>query len=216
MESLILLIVGAAVLGLFTVINKVQEQIERERRRQTRESRLDASELPEATRRQLYGSPEGPPVARPAVRPAPGQQRREWRPPVAVPRGGRPVVPPPVPPPQRQAQPGQRRVPQPPGTPVLLREVLERATRREPIPAQARPVPAPRRPQPPLETVAKPAPRRRPPAPKQRRAAAPRPQPQRVPARPKRAGARVLFADLDDARRGIVMSEILGPPVSMR
>jgi len=225
MEQLILLVVFLVIAGLFSVIKKVQEQVEQEKRRQERERRQEAEGLPEATRRLLYGNEE-PERAAPDTSAQPLRGRREWRPPVAVPRGRptQPVVPPPVPPapsrrakpiqqrapqprvprPQRPAKTAQRRVPQPPGTPVSVHEVLRRGPQARPAakPAQR---PAPESPQRP-----RPRARRRP-------TAAPppqRPAPHRV--KRKRAPAKALFSGLDDIRQGVVMREILGPPVSMR
>ena len=89
MGNLIIPILFIVVAGIFSLISKIQEQREREQRRQARDARRAETELPEATRRQLFGSPQGPPVARPAARPQAAPQRREWKPPTAVPRDGR-------------------------------------------------------------------------------------------------------------------------------
>lgn len=227
------------VLAAFSVLSKVREQrAEEERRAQrAREKAQEQLELPEATRRTLYGE-GGPPVAQrrqevpaaPPRFPMPGMEPVPTRAPlerqvsseqvreIPTQPAGRKI------PPRRAAEAGAPPTAQRPSTlDDLWREMQREVQRRiQPAPAPApQPVTAaprqaqPQRQQPQRRQRQQPR-RPRPEEPAvQRRVqveptapvAAPK---RRAPAPRPRSTA--LFANLGDVRRAIMLREVLGPP----
>ena len=137
------------------------------------------------------------------------------------------VVPPPAPQrplvQQRPVRPAPPRPQRPTPVQTQRRVVVQRATPQGPPP----PPPAPRRQAPtrppsPRQRPARPTQVQRPkrregPRPTRKQPRAPRP-PQPRGRRPVQAATpqRILFENLDDVRRGIVLAEILGPPKALR
>lgn len=258
-----------ALLAIFSVASKVREQRKEEERRAQKargkkEERLD---LPEATRRTLYGEP-GIPTAKPREAPPPvAYPMREVR---EQPRPARPIE---VEAPEARHAPAERQRHIPAETPhgprqttpsasqpqagrkpssleELFREMQRRVEQQMGVPQpqpQPQPQPRPRpqqkqRPQQQHSTASYEQARKRQQAERaqaMQRQHAPRPEaPQHAqrggPARGKQApttaapaahpkkqrqrrpAAAALFRDLDDVRRGIIMSEILGTPRSLQ
>lgn len=258
-------------LAVFSVASKVREQRKEEERRaqREREKKEERLDLPEATRRTLYGEP-GIPTARPREAPPPvaypmrevREQPAPARPIEAEAAEGRhgpvekrrtvPVETPHGPgraaPPATQPQSGRR----PSSLEELFREMQRRVEEQMGVPQQQpQPRPQPRsgprpqqrqRPQQQHSTASYEQARKQQQAERaqaMQRQHAPRPEaPQHAqrggPARGKQApttaapathpkkqrqrrpAAAMLFRDLDDVRRGIIMSEILGTPRSLQ
>ncbi len=200
-----------AVIALVSFVGKLREQRKQSQEAESERPKVRPMDLPEATRRMLYGDSMEPPVAVPRGESSP-------EPPVAVPRR----EPPPLhtPPPRRTAAP-ERPVPPvrtpaaPPrrieAPPVLrptaadiqheLRRAIQRAFQQTPVRQ------AVRRPPPVSEEE-----RERPPV----KAPKPAQPPKRRRAEERAAPLRRLLGDLNDVRRGIILQEILGPPKSLR
>jgi len=234
-------IVFTVLFALFVVLSAVRRAKEgRDVEQRDQEGDWTGENLPEETRRMLFGDPAAP-TARPAapkrnpdpfvqVRDVIDELRRQIEPQVAKPRQGAPRAPqPPALPPHAPAAPKQPHPLQPQFRPA------------QPPPQRTAPQrPAPR-PQPPRMVPQQSegamrremqAPQQRP-APAARRQQAPRPavqlrdpdegptmpvpraqqpkQPSRAPRRRRR-----WLATPVDLRRGIVVAEILGPPRAMR
>ena len=252
-------------LAAFSVASKVREQRKEEEQRaqRQREKKQEHLDLPEATRRTLYGDPDMP-TARPRRGPA-EWEGGEGQPPVAFPmrevreepRPTRPVA---AEAPDARHVPAERSrripggsphgpAPVSPRRPTTLEEMFREMQRRveeqmgKPPEAPA-PQPPPRQPKQPKRTApvtyeqarkrqqaerAKAMERQHRPRPESPRHA-PRPGAPAaaarsvVPAEADRARARkqrerhapVLFQNLDDVRRGIILSEILGTPRSLQ
>jgi hypothetical protein len=96
-----------AIIMVASILSKIQEQKKAAREQElTKAKRVQAEQLPEATRQVLYGGTDVP-VAKPKTGGTP-VQRNEYQPKVARPAAGKPV---PYPPPVRpQAQPQPRPV----------------------------------------------------------------------------------------------------------
>lgn len=230
MEGLAPLIIFA-VLAIAGVLRKVYEQrreAEEARDRATRR-KIRREDLPEATRRLLYG--EGTKTAEPrGATPPPVPQGRPRQAVPAIPVSREQAQPRPGPQPQvrptaQPARPVPRPAPQRPAQPV------QRAQQPRPLPQphqrpQRRPRPQPQRPPQPqapppaeAEEPARPArqarrrPARRPGPARPRTAQRPRSARRVKRARP---ATHALFSGLDDVRRGIVAAEVLGPPKALR
>lgn len=218
MDSLIGLIIFGVIAGLSGLVKLIEKRKEEELRR-TRAERRNVDDLPEATRRMLYGE-GGPPVARRRGEGVPP-------PPVAVPR--RPVPPPT--PPQRPLPMPRGEMPAPPvgqrrPVPQQRPAVPQRQAGPPPMPQQ-RPQPQqiPRTAIPPVSTDWTPPPP----------TAAPRPEPRRAPAsvpetsasapatEPARRGGRRRQTSIKELvhypatlRTSIVLMEVLGTPRGLR
>jgi hypothetical protein len=166
-------------------------------------------QLPEVLRRMLMG--EAPPVRK--ARPAQSEndegpmqpevrvpQRAPYQPPIARPAQTEP----------REGQPRRKVIVQAPPQP--REPAAPPRMRPEQIPPAARPIRIPQA----MKPVPKPA-LRVPTAPQPAAQRSPAPQP--APARrlqPKAVPAGAFFRNVDEIRRGIIVSEILAPPVSLR
>lgn len=232
MESFLPFIIIVVITGL-SLLNKLQERKRVEAERQeAEENRSDYEDLPEATRRMVYGD-GGPPEARPqpappgvrTARPAQPAQRPVPSELDQMPEAFRRIVEALQPELARQAPPkpvqpapaAPQRPPSPPLRPARQEArrafpSLEAQSRRpvQPIPPQRVQREQVQRPRPQATRPAKPRPQRRRPVPR------PAPVAARGRRRPPPPRGLRLFDDLQDVRRGIVLSEILGPPVSMR
>ncbi len=212
-----------AVIVLISIISKINEQRKAAERRQSGAKQVTAKDLPPETRRAIYGSTEVPVARARGAEPQPTAQPVQPR--VARPaQPRRPVQARPV---AQQARPAIRRretvVRRTAAAAPSLREraqairtqieqafegaVEEAALLQQPpkIPRRPTPQPARRLERAPAPTAG--------PRPTQRRASQ-KPAPE--PPRRKAAPARALFSGMDDVRRGIIMSEVLGPPKAMR
>lgn len=229
-------VVGPLILILLAVGAGIQKLIAQRQagERRGRAGQIKAKDLPEKTRRQLYGTQKVP-GARSPVRPErvgdlarqertaqeemtiprrqPVKEPAPFQPRVAKPARPRPPVARPAPPPQARPAPPEPLPPQlePPTQPEQagrVREMMERARRqmeRPRPPVRRRPAEAP-----PAPEVA----RRRPP----RRPSRVQAEPQPAPTRPglRKRPLQALFAEMDSVRRGIIFHEILGPPKAFR
>ncbi len=202
-------------LMIISAISKMREQKNLAERKKGKNPTIKPEDLPEATRRMLYGTSEAPkPQTQRGAAPVRVAKPRQGQP---AQRQGQPV--------QRQAQPVQRQTPPPRAPQTVRREALQTSPRsreaRVTPPSPQAALQARQRAQHEAQQRAKQEAQQlrakqvaeakaRALAAKQRRQA-----PEAAPAarRPAKGG---LFADLDDFRRGIVMSEILGKPKSMR
>ncbi len=199
-------LVIVVIIVVASLIGKIQEQRKARERKLSRKP-VRPEDLPEATRRMLFGSPEKPaaearreeaPVrtAQPRVapqveRPRPQPVRRPLGP--QAPRQARETVTPPPPPVRRRPAP----------QPAVQPETVSMQARHEQMMAQR--MKQLRDAQAQHSAMIQRAQQIR-----QRGAAAVAPQPRaRRKAAPSGAG---LFSNLDDVRRGIVMMEVLGPP----
>ncbi len=173
---------------------------------------IEPEDLPETLRRMIYGDARPIPKARPAQ---PPQARAPYQPPVARPA----QQPRQTTPQQRQARPQRNVIVQ--AAPRTAEPSGDTPTPTRMRPDQVRPAPRPAPvPHASAPKAPKPVPRPSAPAP-----AAVSQVAQQVAARmatrkrtePKKAApAGAFFKSIDEVRRGIVISEILGPPVSMR
>ena len=235
MENVLAILFIVAMVSI-SLISKLREQKKAAEKQQERK-RVTAQDLPPATRRAIYGSSDVPvarergaapqserarqlarleetakgPAAVPERVPAAFEPRvaRPAQPIQVRPVSAQPVQPPPVRP--QPVAPGPTTFRQRAQTireqiGKALEDAIEQATAQ-----QQAPPPTPRRPQP---RRAK-APPPRPAAPGGRREPARRPAVP-SPARRAEAAPHVLFSDLGGIRRGIVLSEILGPPKALR
>lgn len=233
----IIIVVIFLLIGLIRWILEMSGAI----KRREEEREISVEELPEVTRRMLFGEEVPPPTARPAgphdagaegtiivAKPRQPAPVGRVEPRVATPRVGAP--PPPI--------PGRMSAPPPPpvrprAAPQVTRAQAAEAPPRRPMPQpESRPIPRveegqmARESQPPKPF----SPPRRPSAPR-RPPRAPMPIPQDVdegPApepvrrhrqaerRPKPQPEFVLFRDMDDLRRAIVLREVLGPPKALQ
>ncbi|MDZ4858875.1 MAG: hypothetical protein SGI88_07805 [Candidatus Hydrogenedentes bacterium] len=234
-------LVTAIVFILFAVSAVVKRLAEgREASDRKDEPQSTAEDLPEETRRMLFGD-SGPPKTRPAARTSQldpfdeprhvaKEQRSTFEPQTAKPRQGTPRPPKP-PTPRREPQPVRQQPRQQSARPV--------EDRRPPVPPRHAPQhqqqpmtprvsegQMPRQQQPPVRRQPPQAPQHRQPAatqtPSLRREAAegPRPQPQprvavQQPVRARRPRNKWL-ASKDDVRRAMVLIEILGPPKGLQ
>ncbi|MBI5093289.1 MAG: hypothetical protein HZB26_12720 [Candidatus Hydrogenedentes bacterium] len=217
MDNIAQIIFLVIILGIGAVIKRISEKSQEEERKKSPPRTTRAEDLPEATRRMIYGTPEVP-MARPA-RPAVFEEDRE-----GINDEGEEA-------PRGRAQ-------KTPDVLVLLQQMAQQAQGAAPVsrtPAPvARPVPARPAGQPPMRRVpVEQAPLR--PAAPQRQTPPPRQQPKQRPmpaqavppkavvpppaakaAAPRRerkaAPLRAILRDLDDVRRGIVLAEVLGTP----
>jgi hypothetical protein len=190
-----------------SVIGKIQEQRKAQERKKSHKP-VRPEDLPEATRRLLYGTPEKPasetrresPQVRTAQpRTAPPVQRQQ---PQQIPRPVQPqmqrpaqqTVAPPPPPPRRRA-PGRQPEGKPETVSLQARHEQMMAQRRKQLQdAQAQHAATVQRAQQIRQGAIEPAQV----APASRRRKAP--------------AVSALFSNLDDVRRGIVMMEVLGTP----
>lgn len=219
-----------------SLIDKAKKASEEARRQELdRERRMRKADLPEATRRQIYGDGEAPVRrAKPLVIeqiPAPDMEGRndtgdgtndEGMPsPPVQPRPGRPVVmePPPATTPwgelRRTLEQGARGIEQ------EVRRQLAEAQRRQMPPQTEYDREQQRRRQ---RTEAEQAQRRQAAAARTARPAARPPEPQREPTRPEppvrrathpRRRVHPLLGGMADVRRAIVLREVLGPPKAL-
>lgn len=211
---------GSLIIIFFIVISVLGKLVQKKKEGQDAPPASESPDLeglPEIVRRMLYG-PQAARKATPA-RPAthPDQEAVEQPRPVtirSVPPRGTPYQPP-------VARPAPPR----PQAPVTPRPVVVPSAWEPPVPPArrpARPLPqeweeeGPRRPLPPQAPVPTAGPGlRQPPRP-----AAPRPvttEPTGGPPEGRKAVMlHALLGDLQDVRRGIVLSEILGPPMAFR
>jgi len=227
-----------AAVVVISLLGKLREQkrAARNRRERVGQPQVKAKDLPEATRRQIYGSPEiptarsrgaGPPAYAPraatprVIRPSQEQPRPLEMPPrMAEPR--------PSPPPLRKSTPQiQQRRTGSERPPRSLRERFEEVRGQlQQAFEEAIEEAVPERKRPPQQPVARPqgTPRHLPAKPPQRSREHPPADRQRE--RPPRSGTEYgrrperglggLCLDLDSVRRGIVMSEVLGPPKGLQ
>lgn len=207
---------------IVSIVQRVRESGQASKRQsQPREPGLspEAEKLPESTRRILFGPPrghEGAPAGRQETRQPPpvptardifdalvgkqtDEEEGEWKPLVE-------------PPPRRELP---RQIQQAPPRPQPPRRQVQREVVTRPAPQQ-QPV---RRPAPPQATQPPPAQQRRPAqavskAPQ--RPARPKTRPQRRVAAQSRKKRTRIFDTLDDIRRGIILSEILGTPKGLQ
>ncbi|HOD49682.1 MAG TPA: hypothetical protein PLJ71_02440 [Candidatus Hydrogenedentes bacterium] len=193
-----------------SVIGKIQEQRKAQERKKSR-TPVRPEDLPEATRRLLYGTPDKPAAdarrespqvrtaqprtAPPVQRQQPVTVRRPVQPPVQRPVQQTATPPPPPPPSRRRVEPQPRVEPAP--TPLSLqarheqlmaqrlKQLEEARTQRAAMIQRAQQL------------------RRQAPG-----AAAQEPRSRKRTTHP----AMELFSNLDDVRRGIVMAQVLGSP----
>jgi len=219
---------GLLIFGIIAVISmvaKVAEKRKADQQRQARgERRVRREDLPEATRRMLYGDGDGPRTATPRAGEPPVMSR-----PTAEPGAARPAAVPPPPPqsvrrsaapvPDVRRQREQRMAEAP-------QRVHGGRTAQPQAPAQRPPrgtiEPRMAAPQSLRETYRETHPRREQAAapPKQQRRQQPAPQrpaPRPHPARRKRKPALAMFLTTSESvRHGIVMAEILGRPKGLQ
>lgn len=210
MEELLGFLIFAAI-ALVSLVGKLREQRKPSQETESEGPIARPEDLPEATRRMLFGDSMEPPLAVPR-----GESPPE--PPVAVPRREPPPrqTPPPrravaperpVPPLRAPAAPPRRIEPRPVLRPTAadvqreLRRTMQRALQQ----TQVRQ--AVRRPPPVFEEEHEGPP---PEAPK------PAQPTKRRRAEQRTAPLRGFLRDINDVRRGIILQEILGPPKSLR
>lgn len=227
---------------IFSIVRKIQEQMTASRR-QDEQRNITLEELPEETRRMLFGE-TAPPTARPRGRDDSMDEEDEdvivARPRRVEPRMAKPRPGSPRPPAQTvpAAQPVQRQparqTPFPPPRPQAQPPFRAPATQKPPPPPRQTPATEiPRMRPAPLEgQMQRQIPPHVPRAPQRRRQPTVPPalvepqegpqqpfrpsssEPQRGPSEPRRR--RMWFAGTRDLRRAIVLTEILGPPKSLR
>ena len=213
MENLLGFIIFLVII-VISIINKIRtESSSGEKLPERRNRPVSMEDIPEATRRMLYGDGGDIPVAKP--RTAETEHRRTAPPPHPVAarwveveqvptRTPEPVAftqaPPAAPP--RAPQPAPRQSAPPP-----MRQPMQQTVRRQP--QQTMPPPAPRPVRRPVRQVQQAPPRRVVEKPRKRA-----PQAQPVPTRPVSAGIGLigLLSTKNELARGILVREILGPP----
>lgn len=220
MEQIIVLIIFGVISLVGHLASKAKEDAEKKRREQEGPS-LRRDQIPPEIRRQLYGDLDDVPMARP----------RESTPPRRMPpsiapqsREAMPSLEESTPP--RRAQAPQRQAPQ---RQMPQRQIPDRQAPQR----QAPQVQAPQRRAPQQQASAPPQQRRPQPAPQrasrearpayavpvapidQNTQRAPAQVAARTPGKPVRSASE-LFATRDDLRRGILASEVLGPPRALR
>ena len=217
------------VIAVISILGKLKRKPEDEPQQPPSET-PDFNDIPDILRRMFTGE-AGVPKARPA-RPREVDDDEGWQPvpPVILqaPRRRESSYQPPV------AQPAVRPVPETEGPvrprpPIVVKEPVPAPMTRQaprpiprPAPQAVPPQPAPRPAAPPQPAVSPVLTRaqtlsvkslRAPNAPKCK---APEDSPAQGRGRQQRHAACGLVSNLDDVRRGIILSEVLGPPVSMR
>lgn len=218
MESLVPIIIFLVILALSGISRLAQKQRLEDKERS--QGRTRPQDLPERTRRMIYG--DSVPTARPRQPGGEGQEPSGMRPEQPAPTAARPME-------LRDLMDaflGERssasRRAEPPPIGRIPEEVRRPAVppERPRVQPQARPQPVRRHARPPAQRVAQP---KRQPAPIEGQRPQPKPlaQAQRPPERPpapRRVPARRcrLLAGIEEVRRGIILSEILGPPKALR
>jgi len=199
MENLLPLVVFAVIV-LISLLSKLRKRTDDESVSPPEET-PELENLPETLRRMLTGEP----LVRKA-RPAAPKEGDETEPVIIVPppRRDMPYQPP-------VARPAARPVQPPVAKPVVSPAADEEGPRRRPAEVAPRPRTLLRVPKP----VAAPAPRVQAPRPAARRPVAAKKERAAAPAR-KPESQYELLGNLDDVQRGIILSELLGGPLSLR
>ena len=199
MENLLPLVVFAVIV-LISLLTKLRKRTDEESTSPPPET-PELEDLPETLRRMLTGEP----LVRKA-RPAAPKEGDETEPVIIVPppRRDMPYQPP-------VARPAARPVQRPVAKPVVSPAADEEGPRRRPAEVAPRPRMLLRVPKP----VAAPAPRVQAPRPAARRPVAAKKERAAAPAR-KPESQYELLGNLDDVQRGIILSELLGGPLSLR
>jgi hypothetical protein len=199
MENLLPLVVFAVIV-LISLLSKLRKRTDEESVSPPEET-PELENLPETLRRMLTGEP----LVRKA-RPAAPKEGDETEPVIIVPppRRDMPYQPP-------VARPAARPVQRPVAKPVVSPAADEEGPRRRPAEVAPRPRTLLRVPKP----VAAPAPRVQAPRPAARRPVAAKKERAAAPAR-KPESQYELLGNLDDVQRGIILSELLGGPLSLR
>lgn len=199
MENLLPLVVFAVIV-LISLLSKLRKRTDDESVSPPEET-PELENLPETLRRMLTGEP----LVRKA-RPAAPKEGDETEPVIIVPppRRDMPYQPP-------VARPAARPVQRPVAKPVVSPAADEEGPRRRPAEVAPRPRTLLRVPKP----VAAPAPRVQAPRPAARRPVAAKKERAAAPAR-KPESQYELLGNLDDVQRGIILSELLGGPLSLR
>ena len=220
MENLLPLVVFAVIV-LLSLVSKMRKKTDEESMSPPPET-PELEDLPATLRRMLTGEPlvrKARPAApkegdetRPVIIVPPPRRDMPYQPPVARPAASRPS-PAPTPPVVRPvARPAMQPLARPVTKPVAPPVASEEGPRRRP----AEVVPQSRT----LVRVPQPVATRTPQVQVPRRPAAPQPVPgkkERMAASARRSEPHYeLFKSLDDGRRGIILSELLGPPLSLR
>jgi hypothetical protein len=199
MENLLPLVVFAVIV-LISLVSKMRKRTDEESTSPPTET-PELEDLPETLRRMLTGEP----LVRKA-RPAAPKEGGETQPVIIVPppRRDMPYQPP-------VARPAARPVQRPVAKPVVSPAAGEEGPRRRPAEVAPQPRMLLRVPKP----VVAPAPKVQAPRPAARQPVAAKKERAAAPAR-KPESYYQLLGNLDDVRRGIILSELLGRPLSLR
>jgi len=219
MENLLPLVVFAVIV-LISLLSKLRKRTDEESTAPPPET-PELEDLPETLRRMLMGEPlvrKARPAApkegeetQPVIIVPPPRRDMPYQPPVARPAAPRPS-PAPTPPVVRPvARPTMQSLTRPVAKPVAPPVVSEEGPHRRPAEVAPQPRTLLRVPKP----VVAPAPKVQAPRPAARQPVAAKKERVAAPAR-KPESHYQLLGNLDDVRRGIILSELLGRPLSLR